>query len=353
MLPLLLACSLVQDTPPRQEDVDAAIQRGADWLVAVTKQGLPGDVAINAGMGLSYDPLVLYTLVHAGVDKEDAAYRILVDRVAQGKIARTYAAACTAMALRAHDPAAHREKIFECAQFLIDTQCVNGQWGYGEPYDIPKMAKGDESGSTKSRVRVTRSKNLTIPTQPSGDNSNSQYAALGLYSCWMAGFDIDRDVVKRGIEWWERSQLGDGSWNYCEKGVINEKSGGFGSMTAGGGSSIIMLRRIKGDSVYSSAKRAVAWLGGNFSVTENPGGPDDRKRFHFYYLYALERLGDLYPTEKMGKHAWYAEGATWLVKNQKGGMWRGPLVGMEIADTCFAILFLERATKVATGDERK
>jgi hypothetical protein len=349
MLTLLLA--IVQQAAPNQNEIDKAIDQGAKWLLTKVSEGLPGDTAINGGQGFNYDALVLYTLQHAGVDREHPTYRSLATRVGNQKIAKTYMAATVAMALRGHDPGKYRSKIYECAQFLVDNQATNGQWDYGQAYDIPKIDVGGGSG-TQAKVRIKRSGKLQPP--PHGDNSNSQYAALGIHACWMAGVEFEKEVLERAIHWWESSQLGDGSWTYGEKGEGKHKEGGFGSMTAGGGSSVILLRRVKGDTVKSSiARKAIDWLAANFSVTENPGGPEDRKRFHFYYLYALERLGDLYPTEKMGKHLWYAQGAEWLIKNQKGGMWQGPLAGMEIADTCFAILFLERATKVATGGSKR
>lgn len=349
MLTLLLA--IVPQVAPSQNEIDKAIDAGAQWLLQKVSDGLPGNVPLNGEKGdLNFDALVLYTLIHAGVDKNNAVYKGLVTRVGNFKVTRTYMAATIAMALRAHDPGKYRAKIHECGQFLVDNQAVNGQWDYGQGYDIPKFEFGNDSG-TKTKLRLTRCGKVQSP--PHGDNSNSQYAALGLYACWMAGVEFDKDTVDKAIRWWETTQLSDGSWTYGFEGNGKHKDGGFGSMTAGGGSSVIMLRRIKGDTVKSSvARKAIDWVGANFTVTENPGGPEDRKRFHYYYLYAMERLGDLYPVEKMGKHLWYGEGADWLIKNQKGGMWQGPLGGMEIADTCFAILFLERATKVATGGSK-
>lgn len=350
---LALAAVLAQALPPKQDDVDAAIKRGADWLLAKESEGL-GVVGINIEYGLSYDALVLYTLHHAGVDKNHRQVVALADKVASVKINRTYTAACTAMALREHDPTKYKAKIYECGQFLVDTLCENGQWGYGVDVDIPKFKPAD-SGSTRSRIRITRSRTTkTAKPEPCGDNSNTQYAALGIYACWMSGFDFEREVIDRAVQWWEGSQNADGSWDYGEKGgKVKCKEGGFGSMTAGGGSSIVLLNRVKGHTTKNAAAgRAVSWLGANFSVSENPGGPTDRKRFHYYYLYALERLGDLYPADKMGKYGWYAEGANYLLKMQRGGMWQGPQPGMEVADTCFAILFLHRAMKVATGEKK-
>jgi len=85
-------------------------------------------------------------------------------------------------------------------------------------------------------------------------------------------------------------------------------------------------------------------------VQENPNfanGPKHAASTH-YFLYAMERAGILYGTETFGAHGWYAEGARWLLETQRpDGAWlttgtKGPQVTW---DTCFAILFLRRATR--------
>jgi hypothetical protein len=67
----------------------------------------------------------------------------------------------------------------------------------------------------------------------------------------------------------------------------------------------------------------------------------------------VERAGDLYPTEKLGKRAWYAMGAKHLLKTQGAdGLWPSKKADLVIADSCFALLFLERVARrppVATG----
>jgi hypothetical protein len=64
----------------------------------------------------------------------------------------------------------------------------------------------------------------------------------------------------------------------------------------------------------------------------------------------------------MGAHEWYPEGAEFLLAKQRaGGTWSGDslmsLLPDAGPDTCFAILFLRRATKpvrdVASVDPRK
>ena len=129
----------------------------------------------------------------------------------------------------------------------------------------------------------------------------------------------------------------------------------YGSMTAGAVSSLIMLKQIKNSDpkVAPSVVRGVAWIAENFTVEKNARAPLGREEWYHYSLYALERVGDLYPTEKFGRKAWYAIGATHLLKTQqKDGAWQGPDPNLSIADTCFALLFLERVARrapVATG----
>ena len=64
------------------------------------------------------------------------------------------------------------------------------------------------------------------------------------------------------------------------------------------------------------------------------------------YLYGLERVGDLQRRNLIGGHNWYVEGATELVKDQKAdGHWTDfTHEPKELIGTCFALLFLDRAT---------
>ena len=347
---IVCAILLPQVLPPDQDRVNRAIARGAGWLLRLP---LSSKVPMHPARGFDYDALILFTLVHAGVKKTDPAYLRYLRRVSTAKIASTYRASVTALALNAHGGDEHKRKVFECAQYLVDNMCDNGQWGYGLKYDIPVPRVPKSTGGTTARLRIRRSGRL-VATR-SGDNSNSQYACLALLACQRSGAEIDRSVVTKAHAWWASSQNRDGSWGYNAGGKKDFKTGGFGSMTTGGASSIVMLQRMLGKSGKTAAvRRAADWLGRNFSVSENPKAPQDRVRFHYYYLYALERMGDIGQLPMMGKHPWYAEGADWLLKKQTGiGSWRGDRSMMPIADTCFAILFLERVTKVYTQSVKR
>jgi len=95
------------------------------------------------------------------------------------------------------------------------------------------------------------------------------------------------------------------------------------------------------------------WLAVNYSAAEHPQAPRgwngyEPTAFIYYYLYALERAGIVYGTETFGVHAWYGDGARYILDTQRpDGSWKTPSKFDDsgpVADTCFAILFLRRAT---------
>jgi hypothetical protein len=356
-----------------QAKVDAAIERGAKWLMS---QG-----SVNLGHNftteLSYDELVLYTLIHAGVDYNDAKFKSLLETATTSTLKRTYRTVLTAMALETLDRTKYQNRIADCAQFLADNQCVNGQWFYGEETKLPEREKPKEDvatgggsggstppskGGTKAlpRIRIVQKRS----GGDAGDNSNSQYAALGIRACFNAGVEFDPKIILKAAEWWEKCQQKSkdaAGWGYCHKGQYSngnltvQGDDPYGSMTAGGLGSLCIYRWIlKQD--YKRDKSVVGacnWMASNLKFPENPKY-SDTKRWVYYWIYAIERAGMIYGTEKFGSHEWYPEGAEWLLKEQKeNGSWVGPETGGAISDTCFAILFLRRATKplpkVATG----
>ena len=96
--------------------------------------------------------------------------------------------------------------------------------------------------------------------------------------------------------------------------------------------------------------KGLDWMTRRFSVTENPGLGERKGEiygWHYYYLYALERFGIMFGTDALGAHDWYMEGATYLLKMQQpNGSWEAKASeGFRNHDTCFAILFLRRATR--------
>jgi hypothetical protein len=330
---LLLALAQGKLDPAK---VDEAVVRGVKHLkphAAVNQQDLE---------------LTLLALVHGGVAPTDPVFAEALERALKQELAMTYRVALLAMTLEEVDRLRYQNRLARCAQFLLDCQGENGQWSYGKATTYPTGLPVDstdtrEAGQVvifeepkvgakpaiRQKIRVAQQRLLPA----GGDNSNSQYAALGLRACHDSGIVLPAEAVARAADWWRTTQANDGSWGYTGTGK------GYGSMTVGAIGARAILLHIQGrdwkrDPVL---KAGVDWETASFTVTENPQRPGAHL---LYYLYGLERAGMLCELQKFGAMDWYAIGARHLLTLQKAdGSW-GPST-----DTAFAILFLKRATR--------
>jgi hypothetical protein len=353
MIASALALALLLQEPPKvnQRAIDYAVERGGLFLVGELARPIDGKFSEMLRWGR--DELILYALIHVGVDySHHTAYKAALEEVSTQELRNTYQASLTALALEAIDRVKYYGRLAQCAQFLVDNQCVNGQWSYGKPVKMPDtLPKGpSKDGGTVAAVKIT--KRGKGPDR--GDNSNSQYAALGLRACASAGLQLPEEVFSSAAKWWEKNQSKNGGWGYADAGQMGDPS--HGSMTAGGVASLIIYRsllRQEASAKHPAVKKALDWLGAEFALTENPNY-ERPYQWHYYWLYGLERAGILGGTEKLGDHWWYSEGVDYLIKAQdlKKGFWLSlsekngmESVGGAVADTAFAILFLRRATK--------
>jgi hypothetical protein len=425
ILGIILACAAApaQDKPkpnpahPKvdQQKVDEAIQKGCAAIIGQGFGSFSHGKRNQPEALQSYAELVLLTLAHSGYYADgDPSIRPLTEYVIQKEIGSTYTASLGAMALQKLNAKKYQKRIAEYAQFLCDNQCQNGQWDYGEPLPIPPpepekpsptpttgakkrddvatgggapgvsgpgagspapQAGDDPGGKSKAGQTTTEPRNKggkttsipRIPVRkkkpgpPNGDNSNSQYAALGLRACLDADIDVDPQVLGFARKWWTGSQNSDGGWGYNDHG---DKGGGeneegvsntsYGSMTVGAVGALCIYDYYLGMQYKQDGQvnRGIEWLAKNYDVTKNP----HKKNFaYLYYLYGLERAGILYGTERFGPNEWYPDGANHLLETQlPGGTWTtGDRITGGPRDTCFAVLFLRRGTlplrPVATG----
>ena len=358
-------------------EVDAAIEKGMEVL-----KRRVADLDAGTDPGDRVHELVLWTFVHGGLPESDPTFRALFRGMMEDPLERTYRVSLQAMILEEVHRVKYQRRIARCAQFLVDNQCKNGQWSYGKPTvfveDVPTIVRKKSVATRGSKLkRFRRSPPSGRRPKPpvrnrmavakrregpeSGDNSNSQYAALGLRACHDAGIILPKPVIGRAMRWWrecqQRGSAGRGGYpgaGWCY-GMHSEHQP-YGSMTAGGLGSLAIYDYILGMKWKKdkNVKAGLQWLARNFSVTGNPGPyehgdfAENSQHQFYYYLYGLERAGMLYGTEKFGGHEWYPEGARVLLERQeKNGEWDG------VVNTCFAILFLRRATRsldVATRD---
>ncbi len=397
---LALACALAaaQEKKPDpfqahpkvdQRRVDEAIKKGVAYLKPAGSPGAHKEIKNS-------DELILFTLVHAGVPENDPKLQQLLKNVLEAPLERTYKVALLAMCLEEIHRVKHQARIQQCAQFLVDNQGTNGQWSYGDPsiyvgeipiptaapkkddvattggpalskgppglkvYD-PALPAGGPKAKPKVVGKVTVKKRKDGPA--SGDHSNSQYAALGLRACADAGVVLPKEVLELASKGWRDSihpadaeklkvnPLASDGWCYGPKSHGHK---GYGSMSAGATGSLAIYDYLLEKDWKKDREVAIGldWIARNFSVRHNPGpyehadGKEETQHQYYYYLYALERAGVLYGTETFGNQEWYPAGAEQILNDQRAdGAWANKEGGNAVWDTCFAILFLRRATR--------
>jgi len=328
-------------------EIDASIQRACRYLetrradlLTVLEDGKRHDAAPRR----TYGELAALALLRAGTPRSHPLLDELIGRSLGRPLESTYVASLRAMLLSELGAVERGNRLRVCAQFLVDSQCPNGQWDYGRALPL-----NDAPLTGVIRRRHDGPAN--------GDNSVTGWAVQGLLACKRAGVDIEADVLVRARRWWVSSQNPDGGWGYAEYGAHDQtgadktsltSNSSYGSATATGLASLAALGQLLGPDADAGAAidRGSAWLAENFATAANP-----RKAAgfaHVHWLVAAERAGLLLGREAFGTHPWYSLGSAFLLSRQGAdGEWalEGDFMKGErntVVDTCLAILFLTR-----------
>ena len=182
--------------------------------------------------------------------------------------------------------------------------------------------------------------------QAEGDNSNTGFAVMALYSAERAGIRVDENVWRRTFDYWVKTQNDRGAWGY------KPGNPGTGSMTCEGIFCVAAAARVLDDTdvdaaAQQSLTKATQWLATSFSPAANPGA-SAVQGWQFYYLFAASEAGRMAKLKKFGEHDWRQEGAEELLARQEpDGSWRGrghaednPQVA-----TSMALLFFRQAAE--------
>jgi hypothetical protein len=292
------------------------------------------------------DDLVLWALLNAGVPPDDPYFQKLLQTTLAAKLQRTYAVSLHTMLLQRLDPVKYRDRIADGAQFLVDNQCINGQWSYGAP---TAAARG-------GAVKKLRDGPL------SGNNSCSQFASMALRACVDAGVAIPTETFERAARGWHECVRpeadGRSGWCYTRDEAPHRP---YGSMTAGGVMSLVLHHRLAGKDWRQDAvlRSGLEWVRYHFTVTENFGPVEElmakemisdtpnQSTELYYWLWAVERAATVCGLEKFGTRDWYQEGVHELLATQRpdGSWYSGVKRCQPVWDTCYAILFLTRSTQ--------
>ena len=337
---------------PFQKSVDAAIDKGLAFLV----KKHPRHQIQNHKQA----ELILLALIHGGADLRHPLIAQGFTQMTGRGLSEVYNVGLRGLLYEKVNRRAYQRQLFDIGMFMAQNQCKNGQWDYGGlfrkvvrvPYApvITKRTKRARGATVTADEGPPPGKDIKLPKparktdKATGDNSNTQYAAMGLLAAARAGIVIPKETWTALVKYLEGSQNGDGGWGYNQN---KKRDGSTGSMSTAGIASLLIAKHYLGKKALdeASVKKGLKWLENNFAVDQNPYGPPE---WHYYYLYGIEKVGTLSGLTKFGKHEWYKIGAEYLIKNQRAdGSWvsNSPSDRSgEVIDTCFAILFLKRAS---------
>ncbi len=319
----------------RREQVLAAIEHAQEFLIE-NQDRSGGWASPNLGAHpVGVHSLALLALMNSGMTVDDPP---VADGLrwlrGQPLPDQTYDISMMIMALAAARDSLDANRIGALADLLEDSQVVSGDagaWGYSGGGGVW------------------------------WDNSNTQFAILGLREAAHSGSFIRPDVLERARQHWLGSQIGrmegqDGAgWNY--RGEIGGNVSG--SMTVAGIASLTVLEELLHDDRRDTVDgeilccqgleptegeqridAGIRWIGRHFSVRANPG----EHNWLLYYLYGLERAGRFTGTRYFDGHDWYREGADFLVQgqNQRDGSWASDSENDPVIGTSLALLFLSK-----------
>ncbi len=309
--------------PAIQAKIDKAIDRGCARLIAQQERdGSWRQHQPNYRSGQT--TLCLYALVKSGVPRTHVSVRRAVEYLRSNQPQKTYSLALLILGLCSIDADLHRKWIAKSIKEMISWQ----RRGFAYP-----------NGNV--------------------DLSNTQYAAIALRTAANKGFKIPPSVWLGLKEYAQRCQERRASKN-SPTSIIGSEPLGFsyrqggkatGSMTTAGLAVMAICREQmrKQKSITQSIESGLSWMVANFSQTCNPSShkkfaPHSSGNHLHYFLYGVERVGGLLDLNLLGPYDWYRKGAIFLVDTQTPeGQWGNP------DQTCFALLFLSRATRKSAG----
>jgi hypothetical protein len=305
------------------ERVKKSIDAGIRWL---KKNRGPDGTWENTAIGFlqrgGVTALALRALLQAGVDPDDTELTPALDFIREVPPEKTYVVGLqTAVLCRLN-----KKKDAD----LIKR---NLTW-------LENAAVRDDDGSLLGWGYEGRS------GQP--DNSNTQYAIMGLHAAAEAGFPPQNKALWKEIrEYYLSTQADAGGWGYhSDRGFPPSQT-----MTSAALCGVLIADRMLKPTTESkrAAERGFAWIGEHF--TFKTGGHS------FYNFHGIARAGTLSGRKTFDgpqfKHDWYREGCEILtggdpkhreMAQHHDGSWTvshgGLADGMPVLSTSFALLFL-------------
>jgi hypothetical protein len=331
LLLLLVVPARAQD--PAEEDLVEPVRKAIERGIKFLRSKHNGDWE-NSGYPANpggVTALAVLALLNAGVPVDNQMIQDGLKYLRDLPPNKTYVVSLQTMALALAKQPRDLEQIRTNVKWLLDGRIKVGEklkgWGYGQ-------------GGPP-------------------DNSNTQYALLGLHEGYMAGVKIDATTWEEILDFYKDTQHADGGWGY------KTDMGSSRTMATAGLCGLL----IASNDMRSTRKECVPKTCGSYEEDRHiakaldfvgqtmfPTGRIEWGDHLYYYLYGLERAGRLSGRRFFGGHDWYRVGCRYLVKAQgDDGSWQGGGIEPTMVSTCFALLFLSKGrtpvliSKLAAG----
>ena len=366
-----------------QDTIDRSVKAG----VAAVRQGQEGTGGWRGYQDVGMTSLAALTLLECDVPADDKQVQMAAEFVRKGAVTekQTYSLALAILFLDRLNEPADQALIESMAVRLMGGQTRAGGWTYDCPEpsarekerltkhlqqrnelvgrrEPPKPIEGrrdvkDLPAEVQAEI-VDMARRAAPPAVP-GDNSNTQFATLALWTARRRGMPTEAALA--AVEQrFRTSQHADGGWAYEYRGPGERGRGdSVATMTAAGLMCIAVadatanaaadkekpVRDVAGDKNLRAGLAVLGHVIGHPIAKQRelglPGAVPQIGGQSYYFLWSLERVCVALDLKTIGGKDWHQWGAEILVANQQAdGNWKGSYVP---ADTCFALLFLRRA----------
>jgi VWFA-related protein len=340
-LVIVLASRGATADDPLRVAVDAAIARGVDHIRSEQDQDGHWNYSFNHDHVLGMTALAGLALLENGVAPTDPAIgrasEVVKAMARRSELTYDVSLAILFLARVQQGQSGPNDVLIRRLARRLEAGSNDGIWNY----TLPAVAD-EETGETFSSTPARTRNQSRRPRRPGdGDNSNTQFALLGIWAAGRHGFDsnpaleeIDRHFRTTSDEV--------GRWGY------KPGEGARNAMTCAGlmGLSIAAARPALAERQTARARGVALAADPAFVAALNAVGKDAHginRRSEVYYLWSLERVCVALGLRDLDGLDWYSVGAHELLRRQRAdGSWPDERWG-SLPNTCLALLFLRRA----------
>ncbi len=334
-LVMVAGAANAQDVAPDEARVNLAIERGLKFL---RDQQQPQTGAwfyqFNHDHTLGMTALAGLAMLENNIPADDPAVtrarRVVVELADDSDQTYDLSLAILFLArLQNGTRGEHDDQIRRLAERLAGGE-RDGTWTYNVPMD--QAAGSGRRGLPRSRI---------FRIDGDGDNSNTQFALLGIWAASRHGFDANKPLAAIDRHFRE-TQQGGGGWGY------RPGQGGSDAMTCAGlmGLAIAAARPELAERQTARARGAALAADPAFERALSRVSSDTRRLgagSDIYGIWSLERVGVALGLREFDGLDWYAAAATELLRRQRDdGSWPEAEWGT-LPNTALALLVLRKA----------